>query len=79
MNNHTRFTEALTAAYVELFETPEYAMAKARYTPQSLAEKMTEGLIGGTADKGGDGVKRVCKELGIANTYKAIREYLGAP
>lgn len=67
---------ALTAAYRELFERPEYAAARARGTPEDLAERMVAGLVAGTADKDGEGVRRACKACGIKHTYRAIREYV---
>ena len=40
---------------------------------------MTLALAKGEANKDGEGIKRVCKRLGIKYTYKAIGEYLNAP
>ena len=74
--NRERFKVFLVTTYAELFQTPDYAMAAARHTPESLAEKMIAGLIDGTADKDGDGIKRACRALGLKHTYKTIREYL---
>ena len=51
-------------------------MAASRYTPQELAEKMTRGLINGSASKDGEGITRTCKVLGIKHTYKAIKAFL---
>lgn len=76
--NRARFETVLIDQYRQLFETPEFALAKARFTPESLAAKMTAGLIDGTASNDGDGIKRTCKVLGIKPTYKAIREFLAA-
>ena len=73
-----RFYTILACQYQRLLETPEYAMAAARYTPEEMARKMTCGLAAGTASKDGEGIKCTCKALGVAYTYKAIREYLGA-
>lgn len=70
------FVHTLTAHYRRLFETAEYAYAAARTTPESLAEKMTAGLQAETANKDGDGIKATCRDLKIAYTYKAIRQYL---
>ena len=76
--NLLKFLTALTAAYTDLYASqPDvYSMAKARYTPEELSEKMTMALKKGDGSKDGDGIKRVCKELKIAYTYKAIRSYL---
>ena len=71
-----RFRVILAGQYRHLFTTPEYATAAARYTPEALADKMIAGLLDGTADKGGEGVKTTCKVLGLKHTYKAIRDYL---
>ena len=54
MRNVDRFHAVLSDQYAQLFETPDYAMAKARHTPDGLARKMTLGLIEGTANKDGD-------------------------
>lgn len=76
--NKKRFQIVLTDQYAQLFSLPEYAMAAARYTPAQLAEKMTNGLLTGTANKDGDGIKRTCKALGIKHTYSAIKLFLEA-
>jgi hypothetical protein len=76
--NKARFIAVLTDQYAQLFETAEYALARARYTPAAMAEKMTDGVVDGSANKDGDGIKRTCKALGIKHTYKAIGEYLNA-
>jgi hypothetical protein len=76
--NAETFKTILASNYVKLFETPEYALAASRYSPEALAEKMTAGLISGSANKDGDGIRMTCKHLGIKTTYKAIREYLTA-
>lgn len=78
-NNLERFKTILADQYTQLFETPDYAMAKRLHTPESMAHKMTIGLHTGSADKDGEGIKRTCKALGIKHTYKAIREYLDKP
>lgn len=75
--NQKHFCAILERHYVSLFETPHYAYLATRTTPDALALKITESLIVGTANKDGDGIKRTCKDLGIAYTYKAIRAYLG--
>ena len=74
--NRETFTATLAAQYRDLFALPDYAMAAARYTPESLAEKMTAGLLVGGSSKDGDGIKRACKALGVKHTYKAIIAYL---
>lgn len=72
------FYAKLAEVYAELFANDaEYAYSAARSTPEDLARKMTTGLAAGTANKDGQGIRRTCKALGIAYTYKAIREYLG--
>jgi hypothetical protein len=70
------FITFLTAEYAHLFTTPAYAVAAARTTPAALAEKMTQGLIDGTADKDGAAIKSAYKAMGVKHTYKAIREHL---
>jgi len=71
-----QFEAILAAQYQVLFETPEYAFAKSRRTPEELAHTMTSGLAAGTANKDGDGIRNTCKLLGIPYTYKAIRSQL---
>jgi hypothetical protein len=81
LTNAERFTSALCKHLTVLFETPEYAAAKARTTPIELAKKMTDGLrtiTAITAQKDGEAVKRACRELGIKHTYKAIQAFLNA-
>ncbi len=72
------FNQTLSKHYTELFATePEtYAMAASRYTPDALADKITDGLANGSANKDGEGVKRTCKDLGVKHTYAAIRPFL---
>ena len=74
--NRERWMTILTGQFELCLETDEYAMAKSRYTPEELAEKMTSGLLNGTADKDGKAIRNTCKVLGLKNTYKAIKEYL---
>lgn len=78
MGNLEKFIAALTAAYTSLYESdPQtYGMAKARYTPAELAEKMAMGLKKRDANKDGEGIKRACKACGIKYTYTAIQAYL---
>jgi hypothetical protein len=45
---------------------------------RALAEKMTEGLITGRANKDTDAIKRTCRLIGIKPTYKAITAFLTA-
>lgn len=70
------FNDRLTVAYTELFDRPEYARAKASSNPAKLAREMTLGLVQGVVSKDGPGVIRVCNELGIRHTYKALRAFL---
>ena len=71
------FYETLTKHYLDLFQhDPAYTYIAERTTPETLARKMTLGLDQGTANKDGEGIKRTCKELKIAHTYKAIRAFL---
>lgn len=75
MTTFDQFEATLAAQYRVLFETPEYAYAKSRRTPEELAHKMTSGLAAGTANKDGEGIRKTCKLLGIPYTYKALRDY----
>ena len=77
MDNIERFRRTLTANYMELFKQPDYSLAALRHTPAGLAEKMTNGIMQGTASIDGDGIRRTCKTLGIKPTYKAINQFLG--
>jgi hypothetical protein len=77
--NQAVFAQALRAKYVRLFmDDPEYAYSAAHTTPEKLSDIMTRGLLAGSADKDGAGIRGVCRDFGIANTYKAIREFLKA-
>jgi hypothetical protein len=77
--NQAVFAHALRAKYVRLFmEDTEYAHVAARTTPEKLADIMTRGLLDGSADKDGAGIRGVCRDFGIKHTYKAIREFLKA-
>lgn len=79
MVNRERFVLALTDAYTDLFvNDASYAFSAARTTPANLAVKMTNGLMSGDANKDGEGIKRACKAVGIAHTYKAIRAFLAS-
>jgi hypothetical protein len=75
-----KFKEILAKHYAVLFESddPDYnnTWLKSKHTPQSLADKMTESLCVGLANREGKGIKRACKELDIKYTYTAIKEYL---
>jgi hypothetical protein len=73
-----KFIPTLTAEYVRLFQTPEYAMAAARYSPEFMAVKMARGLLTGAASKDGEGIRNTCKALGIKHTYKAIHAHFAA-
>ena len=77
-DSRTKFKEVLLQHYLVLFETPEYALAKAMQDPAEMAGSMVAGLARTppTANKDGEGIKRTCKALGIPYTYKAIKEYL---
>jgi hypothetical protein len=76
-SNLEKFTQALEAAYVDLFANdPKYAFSASRITPKALASKMASSLMTGDANKDGDGVKRACKACGIKQTYKAISVFL---
>ena len=77
--NQLRFYALLASAYDDLFANdPDYAYAAARTTPDALADKMTEGLRTGSANKDGKGIQRACKALGIKYTYTAIKAYLNS-
>lgn len=77
MTNLDRFREALVVAYTDLFATDgEYAYSAARCTPEGLADKMATGLVTGSANHDGTGIKRACKTVGIKHTRKAIQAYL---
>lgn len=77
-SNKDRFISLLAAKYELLFQSEQYAQVARNYTPLSLANEMTLKLQNGTADNQGLGVKLTCKELGIKNTYTAIKTYLGS-
>lgn len=77
MTNYEKFRQQLELAYVDLFASdPDYSYAAARNTPVGLSDKMTHGLLTGSANHDGTGIKRACKAVGVKHTRKAIREYL---
>lgn len=77
MTNREQFKAKLAEVYSNLFANdPEYAYSASKCTPEGLADKMTESLITGSANKDGEGIKRTCKAFGIKQTYAAIREFL---
>lgn len=77
MNNIERFESELVAQYRDLFASDaDYACSAAHTTPETLAAKMTAGLVSGSASKDGKGIKRACKTFGIKHTYTAIRAFL---
>lgn len=77
VSNLARFQAELTSQYKWLFTTqPDYSFAASRTTPEALAEKMTNGLLSGSASKDGDGIRRTCKVLGVAYTYGAINAFI---
>lgn len=78
MTNQDRFETALAGHYRELFQSPDYAMAAARTTPEALARKMTCGILTGSANHDGEGIRRTCRDLGIRFSASAIREFLRA-
>jgi hypothetical protein len=79
MTNAQKFQNTLAETYRDLFANdPEYAFSASRTTPEALAEKMTAGLLTGSANKDGDGIKRTCRAVGIKQTYSSIREFLAA-
>lgn len=78
MTNRERFETILTGHYRELFQSPDYAMAAARTTPEALAHKMTGGILTGFANHDGEGIRRTCRDLGIRFSESAIREFLQA-
>jgi hypothetical protein len=75
--NYLIFEETLEEQYKDLFaNNPEYSYSASKVTPNQLAARMTHGLLKGSANKDGSGIKRTCKKLNIKYTYKAILEYL---
>ncbi len=76
--NRERFQAELVRQYTDLFSSgdPDYAYAAKMGTPEKLAKQMTDALSIGSANKEGKGIRRACKALGVAYTYKGIREFL---
>lgn len=71
------FRRELQAAFVDLFQTPEYANAVAKKTtPEDYARTYTTALAKGSANKDGAAVKRACKALRLPVTFKAIQAFL---
>lgn len=59
-----------------LFSGPEFASIVTKHTPFAWAERLTDGLIEGTADNKSTAIKMTCKHFGIPATYKSIRSAL---
>lgn len=77
--NQEYFKNALTAVYADLFANdPEYAYSASRITPAELADKMTRGILSGSANHTGTGIRRACKKVGIKHTRKAMCEFFTA-
>jgi hypothetical protein len=77
--NFEIFQNRLKETYDTLFETnPDYQHTKNRTTSEALANKMTTALAEGKGNKDGEGIKRVCKALGVKYTYKEIKGFLNA-
>lgn len=74
--NRELFLQALTDAYVDLFETPDYRIVAAKTSPKVLANRMMEGIEAGSASIEGEAIKRVCTQLKIKRTFKDITAYL---
>lgn len=56
---------------------PEYAYTKEHCQDiLALAQKMTLGLLNGSANKDGKAIKLTCRELKINHTYKAIQAFI---
>lgn len=73
-----QFQEALAAAYANLFATDaDYAFSAKSCTPESLAEKMTDAAMRGSANVTGRGFAAACRAVGIPHTGKAIDAFLG--
>lgn len=77
ITNRDRFEAALTDKLKDLFANDNrYIAVQAAHTPYSLAAKLTDGLIDGTAMHDGPAIVLTCKTLRIKRTYSAIRDYL---
>ena len=77
MSNYEKFKEELEKQYDNLFvNDSEYAYSASKTTPKELAEKMTDCLKRGSANKEGIGIKNTCKKFGIKYTYKDIIKFL---
>lgn len=74
MTNQERFTEAYSAELTKAITLhPEQYLTKLEAVPD-LAERMTKGLITGSANLS-DTARKAAKKLGISPTYKGIREF----
>ena len=74
--NFNKFLSVLTQKYKVLFTRPDYSMAAARHTAESLASRMTSGIISNASDWTGTGVRQTFQELGLKHTRKAILAYI---
>lgn len=76
-SNKDAFIDRLKKEYYDLFlNNVNYSYSAKTTSPKDLAEKMTNALINGTANKEGLAIKRVCKHFNLPHTYKAIKEFL---
>ncbi len=74
--NLDKFYEQLKIEYENLFKNdPEYVYSVSKTTSADLVRKMSLGLDNGSANKDGEGIKRICKYFGIFYVYKVIRVF----
>ena len=77
--NKNDFKNTLEQQYIELFANDaDYSYSASHTTPNALAEKMTAGLLTGSANKDGKAIKKACQFYKIPYTYKAIKEFLNS-
>lgn len=75
--NQDNFLAALKTAYADLFANdPAYAFSASKLTAPEMAEKMMIAIMSGSANLGGEGIKRACKVCGIAHSQRAADAFL---
>lgn len=77
MSNYDRFMATYTAELGKAVAArPADYCWPAGATVESVAVKMGKAIIAGSYSKGGSGIRRTCKALGIVHTYKAINAFI---
>ena len=77
MTHREIFTNALIAHFEILFKADDkYKHAVKIFTPRTLAETITSGILAGAAFIGGPTIQKTCSELCVEYTHEAIQTFL---